>query len=106
MDLAGEDRDLVPQGQDLQSKLVLGTEPGQRVAQERGDNCEHGSLVWGQIQQNQRLRSTTELLPPTILNWLSERHKKLFQDKPQLTQTQHKKERAITRSKARVRPRG
>ncbi|MGO8929775.1 MAG: hypothetical protein ACLQU3_23155 [Limisphaerales bacterium] len=33
--------------------------------QERGNNCEHGSLAWGQIQQNQRLRSTTEFLPPT-----------------------------------------
>src|ERR1035438_7955028 len=38
VDLAFEDRKLVPQGQDLQGELVLGTEPGQKVAQERGDN--------------------------------------------------------------------
>jgi hypothetical protein len=65
VDLAFEDRKLVPQGQDLQGELVLGTEPGQKVAQERGDNREHGPLACGQIQQNQRLRSVTNFLPPT-----------------------------------------
>jgi hypothetical protein len=32
----------VPEGQVLQGQLVLGTEPRQRVAQERRDNREHG----------------------------------------------------------------
>lgn len=41
--LTVEDRNLVPQGQDLQGKLVLGPEPGQRVMHEHGNHCEHGS---------------------------------------------------------------
>jgi hypothetical protein len=45
MGLPFEDRKLVPQGQDLQGELVLGAEPGQKVAQERRDNCEHGLLA-------------------------------------------------------------
>jgi hypothetical protein len=45
MGLPFKDRKLVPQGQDLQGELVLGAEPGQKVAQERRDNCEHGLLT-------------------------------------------------------------
>jgi hypothetical protein len=63
--LSFEDRKLVPQGQDLQGELVLGTEPGQKVAQERRYNREHDPLACGQIQQNQRLRSVTKFLAPT-----------------------------------------
>ena len=37
-----EHRDLVPEGEILQGELLLGTEPGQRVAQEHRDNREHG----------------------------------------------------------------
>lgn len=37
-----EHRDLAPEGEVLQGELVLGTEPGKKVAQERRDNREHG----------------------------------------------------------------
>jgi hypothetical protein len=41
MRLAFEDDELVPQGQNLQGQLVLGTEPRQRVAPEHRDNRKH-----------------------------------------------------------------
>ena len=43
--LARQDRDLVPEGQDLQGEFVLGTEPGQRVAQEHDDDVKQGLLA-------------------------------------------------------------
>jgi hypothetical protein len=47
----------MPQGQNLQGELVLGTEPGQRVAHQRGNNREDGRLTLRRIHQNQRLSS-------------------------------------------------
>ena len=58
----------MPQDQNLQGGLEFGTEPGQKVAEERGDNRQYDPLACGQIQQDQRLRSVTDFLPPTTFS--------------------------------------
>jgi hypothetical protein len=58
-----EDRKLVPQGQDLQGELVLGMEPGQKLAQERGDNRETWPVSLRTNPAESTLRSVTNFLP-------------------------------------------